>query len=242
MKIIDAVWEKRNLGVTCAEIEVGKTDSVSEVVDALRQRTEQYQVVKLAPGRADLAFAIQNEGFRYIETLFETVCRLDEKPKTPKVFKTFEENASYHYANAFEVERVLNEIKKGDIFTTDRIALDPFFSKQLAGRRYAMWMEDVLSRGNASMLIDCFQHENVGFSIHINKGRYYDMLLGGLFSEYLQSGFGPLLSYCSTNAIYEEGARKAISHVSSNNFEMLKIHMLYNGYIRSLKDVYIKHQ
>lgn len=241
MKIIDAVWEKRNLGVSCVEMEVGKADAVSEVVNELRKRTEQYQVVKAAPGRPDMAFAIQDEGFRYIETLFETTRRFKGKPETPEICKKYERNISYRFANNSEIERVLDEIRIGEIFSTDRIALDPKFSRQLAGQRYAFWMEDVFTRGNASMVISNYLGDDIGFDIHIDKGKYCEMVLGGLFSEYKDCGLGFANTYCGINAAYEEGARVIKSHVSSNNYAAYRLHMLFGMQVRSMEDVFIKH-
>lgn len=242
MKIIDAVWEKRNLGVTCVEIEIEKSDGISQVIDVLRARNEQYQVVKMATGRPDMAFALQDEGFRYIETLIETGRRFRGRPETPELCRRFEKDISYHYANDAEMARVIAEIRKGDIFATDRISLDPAFSKALAGRRYALWMQDLLAGGKASMVISCYRNEAIGFSIHHNRGSYYDMVLGGLLPEYLDSGYGFVNSYCGINAVYEEGAKVIRSHVSSNNVTILKLHLMFGMQVKSLSDVFIRHR
>ncbi len=241
MKIIEAVWEKRNLGVSCAEIEVGKTDTVSEVVDELGKRTEQYLVVKAPPGRTDLSFAIQNEGFRYIETMFELGCMFKDRPETPEICRRYVKDIGYHRASESETEHVFNEIRKGEIFSTDRISLDPAFSKQLAGKRYALWMEDVLSKGNATLSITSYQQEDIGFDIHVNKGRYFELLLGGYFTEYHGCGFGFAGEYVTINAAYADGAREIKTHVSSNNPYALRMHMLFGLQMRSLTDVYVKH-
>lgn len=241
MQIVEASWEKRNLGVSCVEIEIRKTDEVSDVIKEIRNRTEQYQVIKSPVGRTDMAFAIQKEGFSYIETMFETTRRLVERPVPPEICEPFIKNIDYHIASNAEVKPVLDEINKGSIFTTDRIALDPYFSKQLAGRRYALWMEDVLKDKRASMIISSYKGENIGFSIHIDKGSFYDMVLGGLFHDWLESGLGFVNSYCGIMAAYEQGAKRLKSHVSSNNFTMLKLHLLFGLQISSMTDNYIKH-
>ena len=76
MKIIEAVWEQRNLGVTCAEIEISASDTSNAVRNAVLSRHEQYLVAKVSPANTEVMFALQNMGFTYIETLFEVVYRI----------------------------------------------------------------------------------------------------------------------------------------------------------------------
>lgn len=242
LKFIDAVWEKRNLGVSCVEIEIGRRDSATEVINAIRSRQEQYQVIKLAPGRPDLMFVIQDEGFRYMETMVELGRRFDGPPETPEICKGYVKDIGYHYANALETEHVFSEMKKGEIFTTDRIALDPVFSREMAGKRYALWMYDVLTSGRASLAIISYQQKDIGFDIHLNKDRYCELLLGGYFKEYHGCGYGFAGEYVTINRAYEEGARAVRTHVSSNNLYALKMHMLFGLRICSLAYVFIKHK
>ena len=68
MKIIEAVWEKRNLGVTCAEIEVEGNDSPEDLMPLLRMRSEQYLVVKVSSENYAAVTALQREGFMFIES------------------------------------------------------------------------------------------------------------------------------------------------------------------------------
>ena len=149
---------------------------------------------------------------------------------------------NYHTATDDQLRQVLNTIREGDVFTTDRIALDPFFSSKLAGRRYALWMNDVLKDKHASMILISYKGVDIGFSVHVNKGNHYEMLLGGLFPEYLQSGLGLILSYGGLVAAYEEGARRVRSHVSSNNPSMFKQHLLCGMGIKSMTHNYIRHK
>jgi len=67
------------------------------------------------------------------------------------------------------------------------------------------------------------------------------MLLGGLFHDWLESGLGFVNSYSGIMVAYEQGARKLKSHVSSNNFTMLRLHMLFGMQVRSMTDNYIRH-
>ncbi len=241
MKIVEATWEKRNLGVSCLELEAEKKDLVTEILSVLGGREEQYQVVKVASGRVDIALALQEIGFRYIETLFETGVVLKDRPIVPDVCRDLIKYTDYHTATDEEEKEVIRLIKTGNIFTTDRIALDPAFSIELAGQRYAYWMEDLMLSGKATMFITEYQGDKIGFNINVDRGSYYDAVLGGLFPEYLGSGLGFANSWSGMNATYNLGARKIISHVSSNNYPILQLHLMFGMKIRKVTSTFVKH-
>ena len=241
MKIIEATWEKRNLGVSCLEMEADKRDSVTEILSVLQGREEQYQVVKVASGRADISFALQDIGFRYIETLFETGVVLKDKPVIPDVCRNLIKYTDYHTATDEEEKELIRLIKTGSIFTTDRIALDPSFSIELAGQRYAFWLEDLLCSGKETVFIAEYKHKCIGFNTYVERENYYDGVLGGLYPEYIGSGLGFVNAWCGMNACYEHGARKIKSHVSSNNFTMLQLHLMLGMKIEKIVNTFVKH-
>ncbi len=241
MRTVEAVWEKRNVGVECFEIEVGKNDSVDEVLNIIHNRNEKYFVAKVLAGRVDVLLALQKEGFQFMETNIQTEMELSEKPKPPAMCAKLIERAGYHFGSDKETKRVIDEIRNGYIFSTDKVALDPYFSQKIAGQRYAFWAQDVLASGNAKMIITEYDGEDVGFSIVINKGNYFDGFLGGLFADYLNSGLGFANAYTTLKAVFDLGGRRYISGVSSNNFQMLKLHMMFGLRIRRLTYNLIKH-
>ena len=91
------------------------------------------------------------------------------------------------------------------------------------------------------MIITEYNGDNVGFNIIIDKGKYYDGFLGGLYTEYLNSGLGFANVNAAVNAVFDLGGRKMISGVSSNNFQMLKLHMMFGLKIKKLTYNLIKH-
>ena len=241
MKTIEASWEKRNVGVECFEIEIGKSDTVSEVLSIIHSRPEKYFVAKVLAGRTDILLALQADGFQFIETNIQTEIALTEKPAPPSKCANLIRYAGYHIGNDDEVKFAIDEIRKGTIFATDKVALDPFFSQRIAGQRYAFWSEDVMQSGKAKMIITEYNGDNVGFNIIIDKGKYYDGFLGGLYTEYLNSGLGFANVNAAVNAVFDLGGRKMISGVSSNNFQMLKLHMMFGLKIKKLTYNLIKH-
>ena len=241
MRIVEAKWEKRNVGMECFEIEIGKKDTIEEVLSTIQSRTERYFVAKVLAGRTDILLALQAEGFQFIETNIQTEIDLSEKPVPPSICAHLIKKAGYHIGDNNEISRAIDEIRAGHIFATDKVALDPFFSQKIAGQRYSFWSQDVMSSGKSKMIITEYNGENVGFNIIIDKGKYYDGFLGGLYTDYLNSGLGFANVNAAVNSVYDLGGRKMISGVSSNNFQMLKLHMMFGLKIKRLTYNLIKH-
>ena len=241
LKIIEAYWEKRNLGITCAEIEIGKNDPFQETIDTTLARKEQYIVAKVIHGRTDILFELQKGGFLFIETLFETEMSLKGKPIIPAIYSSLVQKVGYHVATATEQSKVIEEVRNRHIFSTDRVALDPHFSKELAGQRYAFWIEDIMVREGSRMIITEYEGNNIGFNVFSTKGKICEGLLGGLFIDYLDSGLGFANSYASLLAGHDLWGTKIVSHVSSNNFQMFKLHLFCGMNIRNLIYVLVRH-
>ena len=242
MKIIDAVWEKRNLGVTCAEIEIDESDDEEQITDALRNRKEQYIVVKVSVKNPGAMLTVQKEGFTYIETLMQIEADLKNGLYIPEVCSRLIKNIGFHAASEEETGRVLEEIGAGEIFYTDRISIDPYFSREIAGRRYAYWIRDILSADSSELIITEYLGENVGFVVLQHKEKYSDPVLSGMLSGFIGCGLGFVNSYCIQSFLFEKGVRRSVSHISTNNTDMLKMSLLFNNSINEVQSVFIKHQ
>ena len=70
LKIVNAYWEKRNLGVTTTEFTVEDNDTIEEIKKTLNDCTSGYQVLRLPNHLSHLLFAIQDLGFRFVEDMF----------------------------------------------------------------------------------------------------------------------------------------------------------------------------
>ena len=66
MKIIDAVWEKRNLGVETVEFVVENSDT-EIVMGEILEAEKQYNVVKLPTNKPELMKLLQENGYRFVE-------------------------------------------------------------------------------------------------------------------------------------------------------------------------------
>ena len=241
MRVVKADWEKRNLGVSCTEIEISSNDSVETVTDALRQNKDEYMVIKVPYGLVDIGLAVQNEGFKYIESNIQLELKMKEKPVLPTIYKRYESFVDVHEASEKEISEVLNAIRSGEIFTTDKVALDPFFSAEQSGRRYAFWTEDLLNAGNCKLNVSSYKNDIIAFGVIINREKYYDAFLGGLFNKSSARGLGFVPIYANTISSFNNGGLCVKTGVSSNNLPILKLHMLLGYHIQELSSIYIKH-
>jgi hypothetical protein len=225
MKIIDAFWEKRNLGVETKEIILSGTDSLLDVENVLNSLSsaKRYIVVKIPAGKPDFIKLLTDRGFCFVETLFEVSLRITDF-QLPKSFKRFDNLLSYKKLTTNEdFERLEKEIYRG-IFTTDRIALDSNFGIEIASIRYINWIKDELQNGNEIFEI-LHKEKPIGFFAlkKISEGKY-DNFLAGMYQREFNTGFGfSILS----KPIIELSNRQAefyITHISSNNPAIIRLY------------------
>lgn len=239
MKLVDALWEKRNLGVDCLELHCDANDPVDTVLGVLPLRAA-YQVVRVPAGRADLLLAVQDAGYRLIEMSIDLVRPLQDF-EMPPTYKRFESSLSFREAQGDECERVLEIVASGNMFTTDRISLDPFFTAAQAGHRYACWSRELLQQGG-TMYLAAYKGREIGFGINVERhAGVYDACLGGVFPGRDHSGLGFAPLYLNTIAPRQRGARKVVTQVSSNNLPILKLHFAFGYEPTGMDYVLIRH-
>ena len=240
VKIVEAVWEKRNLGVGCMEITVGREDMVGELEVALSNIEVDYTVVKIPTCRMDLSECLLGQGFCFVEVLFSLEKQLG------KYFLTDEQQEKAHYMTYHlqldeSKERIWNEIQMG-MYTTDRISVDRYFNSRKTADRYIGMLLDELQCG-AEIIEYCFNSEPFGFSCFrkIGVGRYYQALTG-IYSSYRGKGLGFALAYLPECELLRRGAEILATGVSTNNEVSLRVH-LQNGFLPiETTYVYVQHR
>ena len=138
MKVIDAIWEKRNLGVDCREIKIEKDDTIEEIKRELPQNESQYTVVKVPSGKFDVMFLLQEMGYTYVESSINLTHDLKDIKLNP-IQQRIMDSLSYSMMGKEDIEELFCEIKKG-VFSTDRIYIDPHFNHEQATNRYINWI------------------------------------------------------------------------------------------------------
>ena len=241
MKIINAIWEKRNIGVLCNEIIIETQDNISMIKNEINKIETEYTVIKVPAGMIDISFYLQNNGYKYFELI--TTCHRDVK--TPVYFNSVQErilkSLSCELMDDNDLEQLYLIIKSG-LFTDDRISLDPFFTIEQANNRYINWIKDELIN-NALIYKIINKDKMVGFFGFKKKNdiTYYNFL-GGIFPEYQKFGYGLAMLYLPIEEVKKLGAKRIEMSYSSNNRGATALHLLIGYVLNTQYNVFIKHQ
>jgi len=238
MKIIDAFWEKRNLGVTTVEVKIDATDTVDEIAAALTDISAEYQVIRAPVSRFDIYTLLQQTGFTFIETMYQMVF---DFARNDINWGKYDDQVSYkEVCNEEELETVFSNIRNG-LFENNRISLDSRFSKEHADKRYIGMINDKLAQGGKVCSI-IHKKEEIGFfATREMEEKNYEYFLAGIYTNFQKKGLGSnaytqMLAYVKSN-----GAITVTGGVSMNNVGSYKMFNQSGFKLGSVEYVFIKH-
>lgn len=240
MQITDAVWEKRNLGVSCYEIRIDSRDTLDVVKKRFEQLEEkQYMVIKI-PSSCHWAISyFQGLGYKFIETAVTLEHNLNQISATSRIKRVFDK-CTYSPMNESDISFLKSEIDK-NIFKTDRIYLDPEFKDGQSAQRYKYWIDDLISGGQIPQKV-CYNDDIVGFFLNKEIGTdIYDGILAGTYSDFEGTGLGVCIQYMGLEYAVNHKAKKYMGHVSGNNPSVLKTIVSLGFGITKIEYVFIKH-
>ncbi len=237
MKVVDAVWEKRNLGLDSVEMEVELNDTYEEVNQILSEVKGQYLAVKVPTNRTDIIWLMAKHNYIFVEDMMFFEHDLHEIVRTPLQQRLYDAVEIYpmeevDYAILFE------EIDNGS-FSFDRISNDPFFTKEQSIRRFHNWLNDERERG-AEFLKVTMRGEIIGFfTIWEIEPGVYTSALGGTFMKWRKGGLGTIVQ--ASEEVKKRGGKKLILGASTNNMTQIRS-LIQNGFfpVRT-NHVYVKH-
>lgn len=226
MKITEATWEVRNLGCPAFEIALDKRDcrAIESVIGAFDDPRfgKSYVTVKMPVGELAALHALEDNGFRFLETQLLTKYDLT-KYTTPKALEKLilPVAATEVPRNAEAWKAIADKITPG-MFKTDRISLDPLFDVETGCRRYRNWMLDLAAKEDAHLFL--FGNPDdpsdvYGFTLDRldeSTGTLYGYL-GGIFPSCENPGIGISMYDASFRNDIARGARTLESGLSSNN-------------------------
>lgn len=240
MKIVDAKWEERNLNVTCFELHLDAKDNfeiIKEKYYGLEKK--QYMVIRIPSSRYDLTDFFQKENYRFIESAITLEHNLKEI-NIPQRLLRICDKCTWERMDKIETVQLRNEIYK-NIFKTDRIYIDPMFTKRQAAQRYDFWIKDLINTGNIPYKVS-YAGDIVGFFLNKEaNSNIFEGLLAATYSAYERSGMGYCVQYAGIKSAIERGANKYIGHVSANNPEVLKVLLSIGFAIKTIEYIFIKH-
>ncbi len=238
MKIIDAVWEQRNMGVKTYEVIIDGNESLDEVCFYLSNLKADYIVVKTPVGRLNLYESLNKMGFSFVESFFVLEHGTENIVYHSQRIKEATESLTFQPIN--NIDRVCENISKG-IFTTDRVSLDSCFTPEQAAGRFVGWMHDEYDRG--ALFFEYYHGDNViGFVCmsKLEEGVFSDVLSGVYLGEKRFSP-GSAILYKQLEVGREIGAKKIINCVSTNNPAVVHIYSQIGHTVKEIKYVFVKH-
>jgi hypothetical protein len=240
MELIDAFWEKRNLGVDCTEITISNEDTVSQleaITDLLD--TIEYIVVKVPIARLDINEYLTKHDFVFIEANVNFQLNIKDAILTP-LQQRLNNSIAYAEMNASDLSLLYVEIEKG-LFKTDRILLDHNFTKLQAATRYINWIKDELARTAKAYKI-VYKEDTIGFFTfkQIAEDVYYPFL-AGLYEKYSQSGLGFTTLRKPIEEVIKRKGKLISTYASTNNPYVIRAHTQQGFSIHDMQYVYVKH-
>lgn len=243
MKVTDAVWETRNLGVRTFEIMIEQGDTIDNFVhihSELLKKEAQYIVIKMPSNKNDFLYMLPKYGYTFVETIFYTSLKV-KNYQVPKALEQMDRNFTLtEVIDNTHLERVLSEVEKG-IFDTDRISMDPNFSKEQSARRYVNWIRDMTKARDCIFEVNLSNQPFGFFTLkQIDQDRVYPVLLG-CYEEYKDKGLGALLVKKCNDYIWSLGYKEITTCLSSNNINIFKCNLLFGTQISSIYYTFVKY-
>jgi hypothetical protein len=243
MEILPAIWEKRNLGRSAYEITLSSNDHFEDFLqqeERLQAAGGNYFVVKVPVNRPEFLAKLPTAHYYFVETSFNLSLKR-ENYSCPSYLQRIDRNL---YVKAIETwtdrNRIYQEIAKG-IFSSDRIALDPHFSREIANTRYELWIEDMQQQG--AKIFEVYSKETaIGFFVvkRLDECRVRG-ILSGAYLCYQRSGFGALVLKKLCETVWEFGVNWYYAVVVSNNIEALRANLVFGATIESASYTFVKH-
>jgi hypothetical protein len=239
LKVIDAVWEKRNLGVTCFEVTIETTDTLEDVKNRLPHLAAQYVVIKVPTGRSDIMFCISEMGYIFIEGSIH-ITRTVKNLELFGIQKRLADSVGYALMDKGDIKVLQDEIRKG-MHDTDRIYLDANFTRKQSAERYIGWIQDEIVHGSDVYKLT-YKGESIGYFTmkDLGDGVYYPFL-AGMYKSHNNSGLGFNIAYKPMCEIAARGGKLISTYISTNNERVVRILVSMGFSFDQINYVYVKH-
>jgi RimJ/RimL family protein N-acetyltransferase len=239
MKLVDAFWEKRNIGITATEIVLDTEDDPQHITKVLGSITSEYVVVKIPTCRVDISFTLSELGFTFIETMNHLKHNMDLLPLDKRKQKIYDDT-QFLPMNIYDVENMYEHIKDG-LFNSDRVYLDPFFTHQQSANRYIGWICDEIKRG--SEIYKLVYENNIFGFVGFKKldGNRYQEYIYGIYPEFQRQGLAFTTTYKLVDLLKGRNVLSIHVDISSNNIASLQSKLRCGYMLNSFTYVFVKH-
>jgi ribosomal protein S18 acetylase RimI-like enzyme len=240
LNIIEASWEIENLNRNTAEIIIESTDDIANFHKVFSMKSYEYVVAKVSNKNQKALQKLQKEGFCFIETQISlTINVLDD---TIDRFQTVAKNINFEKVYLKDDLNIILDNITEDMFTTDRIALDPRFGVKVANQRYKNWIYSEFGKSNIEVFRINKKDKIIGFVMTNNSGSgEVNILLGGIYSKYQGQGYGYNIVYQPIKHYSATGKSVLKTKVSSNNMDVIRFYIALGYKIEGMDYILIKH-
>lgn len=218
MKVINAFWEQRNLGLKVCEIIFDVKDNPDIASIAELEREYEYLVAKIPATAVELVHVLENNGFRYLENQIVLQFSSDQYKKLDDSWKSrFKDITCNKVTEEGTLIYISNQIRKG-LYVNGRISSDPLIPEGVSDLRIINWLNDLFIKKNASIYILSEQNIPVGyFVLEKIKNVHLNIVQAGIFRDYQNRGFSFLLLYHILRKACEDGFKGIFASISSGN-------------------------
>ena len=244
MKVVNCVWELQNLGERVVEITIEADDVFNreEIVHSVEGY--EYSVIKVPMNKVDFNIGLSALGYSIIETQINISKKYKEFPFEDRLVKQVYPLADMQIIrSSLELESALERMTP-NMFSTDRIYLDPHFTRESSCRRYRNWIRTEFEMKTALAVKMIYDGKTVGIGTHrvVDNGTYVG-LVGGIYEEYQNNGLG-LMTACLNFIAAKKSEipfRIFKTSISSNNLPVLQFYNYLNYKVDSMSYVFVKH-
>ncbi len=242
MQIIDCFWEEINIGKKTVELTFDSREEYDPEKVKQAVKGYQYCVAKVHSGNTSCLLGLQRDGFISIETQIGLSKKIEDFVFTDKMVRFIDKRIGFRVIRDREgLQSVLNSITP-NMFSTDRIYLDPSLGSKYSLQRYRNWIETEFERGT-TLYESELKGDRVGFGLFRVEGTVMNVLLGGIYEQYQNMGIG-ILTACSPILFCKAqnmDIKKETTSVSSNNFSVLQFYNYLDFKIDKMCYVLVKH-
>ncbi len=222
MKITDAYWEERNLGLKVCELifepgEIINHDKISEI-----EKSFDYVIAKI-PGDSILQMhTLEETGYRYLENQQVIYFRTDQLKNINGLWKN--RFPDIHCARVLDediLEKICEKIKSG-LYLKGRISADPLLQEGVSDIRIVNWLKDLYVRKDATVYVIEKKIDPVGyFVLEKIDNAHLNIVQAGVFNEFQNKGYSFLLLFNIVKTAFENNFTGIFASVSANNIKTM---------------------
>lgn len=238
MKIIDACWEERNLGMKVCEVVFAPGDELDPNVMTELEKLYDYIIAKIPGDSITLMHNLEEMGFRYLENQQVIYFLANQLQSISSGWiERFNKIECEQVTDKVRLDIICEHIRKG-LYLRGRISSDPELEKGISDLRIINWLHDLFLNGGVTIWELRNGIDLVGyFALEQTGPRALNIVQAGIFREFQFKGFSFSILY-NVLKIAELGNYSGIfSSISTGNFNTLNSISRFVNF--SVKETYI---